>query len=279
MSISSLTIENGNLGTPGAGINNAGTLTLSNDIITGNTMTGGTTGGSIYNSGSLGLSNSTVSGNSALYGGGIGNIGIMSITNSTIDNNLASGNGAGIENYGGTLTVSDSTVNNNDATGAAPGGGLMNYDSGSTAQMTLNNDTIYGNTAYSGAGVDNYGGNLTMNFDTVSGNSASFQGGGIAINSGVSTALQGSIVVGNSAGQDPNIGYQYGGVATINVANYNLFNNSTGFTISTGTGNVYSTTPGLASPATMAAQPRPSPFCPAVPPSMPAATVWPAPPV
>ena len=104
--------------------------------ISGLTITGGrggtfvfgtftaTLGGGIANAGTLTVTNSTISGNSVSdYGGGINNLGTLTVTNSTISGNSA-GAGGGIEN-GGTLTVTNSTFSGNSADG---GGGVQNGD-------------------------------------------------------------------------------------------------------------------------------------------------------
>ena len=88
-SISGLTIENGQKlyqhgNVNGGGIDNSGTLTLSNVAITGNSTNGSQGGGGIYNNGSLTMSNSTVSNNAGYdgySGAGIRNSGQMTLTN------------------------------------------------------------------------------------------------------------------------------------------------------------------------------------------------------
>ncbi len=69
---------------PGGGVSNYGTLTLSNSIITNN-VSEYTTGGGIFNSGTLTLSNSTVNNNIARNaGGGIYNVGPLLIINNSV---------------------------------------------------------------------------------------------------------------------------------------------------------------------------------------------------
>ena len=116
-SISNLKIENAD-GVSGGGIDNLGTLTLSNDTITGNNTA--TSGGGVFNNGTLMVSDSTFANNSAAYGGGLGNSGLATVTGSTFTGNTASStSGGGILNYNGTLTLSNSTLaNNTAATGA-----------------------------------------------------------------------------------------------------------------------------------------------------------------
>ena len=100
--ISGVTIENGictnsPICLSGGGIQNSGTLTVSNSTLSGNSAGVGELGGGIFNSsgGTLTVSNSTLSGNS----GGV----------------YTSNGGGGIFNDGGTLTVSNSTLSANSA--------------------------------------------------------------------------------------------------------------------------------------------------------------------
>ena len=152
VTISGVTIENGNNtggGTygsvTGGGIYNAGTLTLSNSTVSGNTVSAtgsgyyvSVYGGGIYNAGTLTLSNSTISGNTAngggndyyggVTGGGLYNAGTLTLSNSTISGNFAisandfygSVSGGGISN-GGTLTAKNSIVANNPSGGNCAG--------------------------------------------------------------------------------------------------------------------------------------------------------------
>jgi hypothetical protein len=86
-SISGLTITNGSAAS-GGGIENDGTLTLTNCAISNSTTTGD--GGGINNPGTLFLIASTVSGNSSSNdGGGINNSGTVIIVNSTVAGNTA----------------------------------------------------------------------------------------------------------------------------------------------------------------------------------------------
>ena len=167
VTISHVTIRNGHGKGTGGGIDNHGTLTISNSTITGN------------NSGTL----FTLS-----RGGGIGNSGTLTVVNSTISGNVAGTEGGGIYNAG-TLTVSKSTISGNTAGGFecqndAFGGGIYIYTSGTT---TVSNSTLSGNSAVvlpgclsfvgEGGGVYTQFGTLAVNNSTVSGNNASFGGG------------------------------------------------------------------------------------------------------
>ncbi len=171
-----------NAGVTGAAVNN---LIITNGYVLH--------GGGINNSGTLTVTNSTISGNGASDGGGICNTGTLTVTNSTISGNSGYPGHGGICNLGGTLSVTDSTISGN------TGGGIDN----SSGSLTLNNSTVSANngifndgTQAYGGGIYNYGATLTLTNSTVSSNGASI-GGGI-YNTGALT-LSNSIVAGNLA--------------------------------------------------------------------------------
>jgi hypothetical protein len=222
VTLSSLTIRNGKA-TSGGGINNSGTLTLTNSTVSGNSAPipcirlfmvcisrGTASGGGIYNSGALIISDSIISGNHA---------------GSYCNANPCSAVGGGIYNHGTLMMVQNSTLTGNSAGTACStsiscqvGVGGAFYTFGGT--VTLNNSTVSGNSAYrcsgvcggTGGAIVNGSGNLAMNNSTVSGNSA----GGI-VNGGTAT-LQNSIVANNS-------GSNCGG--TITSHGYNLSSDGT----------------------------------------------------
>jgi hypothetical protein len=178
-------------------------------------VTGGTTGfqadgGGINNQGTLTLTDSTVSGNTATgpyaYGGGIGSYGTLTLTNSTVSGNTA-GAGGGIWNKG-TLTLTDSTVSDNSATGPFSHGGGGIWLEGT---LTLINSTVSGNTADYGGGIN--GGTLTLINSTVSGNTADWGGG---IDGGTLTLIN-STVSGNSAAGGGGIRNLWGTVTLTNT--------------------------------------------------------------
>jgi hypothetical protein len=262
VAINGVTIENGSSSAGyyygiayGGGISNAGTLTLSNSVVTGNsTMVaklgyfGRSYGAGIYNAGTLTVSNSIVSGNSAsvddlgyhtnAYGGGIYNAGTLTLSNSTISGNSANigktadysdGYGGGIANAG-TLTVSNSTISGNSANAGdlsynndGYGGGIAN-----TSTVTLINSTISGNSASIGSlsnqlsvyggGISNAG-TLALTNTTISTNSV----GVGALSSGAVVIFGGGIANGVSV---------YGGVisnpGTLTAKNNIVANNPSG---------------------------------------------------
>jgi hypothetical protein len=233
VTLSGLTIQDGKapthfLGsrsaTRGGGINNSGTLTLTNSTVSGNwapipcihsfvfcQISAGTAlGGGIYNSGALIINNSIISGNQA---------------GSYCNANPCSAFGGGIYNGGTLMMIRNSTLTGNSAGTACStslscsvgvGGAFSTF--GGT--VTLNNSTVNGSTAYRcsgvcngmGGAIVNGSGNLAMNNSTVSGNS----GGGV-FNGGTAT-LQNSIVANNS-GKDCS--------GTITSNGYNLSSDGT----------------------------------------------------
>jgi CSLREA domain-containing protein len=119
VAISNLTLTGG-YASSGGGIDNAGTLTVSNTTISGNTaeISGG--GMSNESTGLLLLNESTVVANTAgMNGGGVNNSGTLNVTSATISDNTASGSGGGIENAdGGVPATFNSIVEGNTSNGA-----------------------------------------------------------------------------------------------------------------------------------------------------------------
>ncbi|MDQ6760390.1 MAG: CSLREA domain-containing protein [Acidobacteriota bacterium] len=145
VTISGLTIANGNTFQSGGGILNSGTLGLNGVAISGNH---GGNGGGIYNSfGTLTLNQSTISGNS-------------------VSSSFAF-SGGGIYNQGGNVTITSSTISGNTANG--PGG---NSDSGggiitNVGVVTFINSTISGNAADFGGGAWNLNGGTVRSINTI----------------------------------------------------------------------------------------------------------------
>ena len=156
-----------------AGIDNNGTLAVSDGVVSGVT----TLYGGIENAGTMTLTDSVVSGNDAqeeaFYylggaGGGIDNTGKMTVVDSTITGNNADASGGGIDNTG-QMTVVDSTITGNLAVN---GGGIANAGQMAIVDSTITgNNTIAGSYGYQGpGGVASYG-TLTLANTIVAGNS------------------------------------------------------------------------------------------------------------
>ena len=129
------------------------------------------------------VNDSTIRGNS--QEGGISNSGAaVEINNSIVTGNVSEFEGGGINNSGeAILTVNGSTITDNVAGGDfnSSGGGISNTanpgSAGGTPTLNITNSTISGNRAYSGGGIYNRSGNLTISNSTVSDNTTSRYGG------------------------------------------------------------------------------------------------------
>ncbi|MGZ8152749.1 MAG: choice-of-anchor Q domain-containing protein, partial [Methylovulum sp.] len=151
-------------------VDNTGNLTINQLKLTGGYVFYGTyqTGAGILNAGNLTINNSTITNNSGAYlGGGISHVGgILNITDSTISNNEARYSGGGIriraDNPANSVTLTNSIVSGNVSNNA---GGILSY--GSTSNMLLVNSTVSGNN---GDGIALYEGTLTLISSTVSSN-------------------------------------------------------------------------------------------------------------
>jgi CSLREA domain-containing protein len=173
LNLNNLSIANGFTFLNGAGIDNAGTLTVANSVF---------------------------SGNSAVFGGGIFNSGVLTVTNSTFSGNRGSPpsgrNGAGGAIYNaGTTKIINSTFSGN--FGLASGGAIANVGA-----LTVINTTFFGNTTSTaplpgeGGGIQNSG-TLTVTFSTFSGNGGG-PGGGIS--NGGFASLKNTILASSSGG-------------------------------------------------------------------------------
>jgi hypothetical protein len=132
-------------------------------------------GGGVENSGTLDITDSLFRNNSVTgSGGGLWNLGgTATITRSTFRQNQAY-EGAGINSYGSHLAIDYVNLTDNISSGS--GGGL--YHGGGTA--FLSNLTISGNQAVNGGGIyQSSDDNLTVTNATIANNTASAVGGGL----------------------------------------------------------------------------------------------------
>ena len=249
VTISGLTISNGNVGGPAGGggiFNNGGTLILTNSSVSGNSAS---TGGGIYALGGVtSIVNSTVSSDSAGsgFGGGISNNnGQMQMIYSTLSSNSAIRGGGIYNTNGGQLQVTYSTLSGNAASGFnAIGGGIWNTKNlpfggvGALSTLTLTNSTLSNNSAPIGGGIYNGASTLNATFSTISGNSASSGGGGILNDSGT-LVVQDTIVANNATG-----GNCFNGT-TITSQGYNLSDDTSCISFFNQTGDLNNTPAGL----------------------------------
>jgi hypothetical protein len=152
--LAKMTIRNGHAhaGGAGGGVNNSGTLTITNSTVSGNVapglcfflrflhlwVCGGGVGGGIDSGGTLTLSNSTISGNGAYHGGGIA--GSATLQNSIVANSFNGGNCSGTLISKGYNLSSDSTCNFNgsgDLNNTDPKLGMLGNYGGPTQTIPL----------------------------------------------------------------------------------------------------------------------------------------------
>lgn len=218
-------------GIPGGGIANAGALSLTRVIVTGNTTgagginpqctvanpAGGCSGGNggngggISNTGTLTITNSTITGNST----GAGAAGAAGPPNQSPGNSGSGGSGGGISNSG-TLTISNSTIAGN-TTGAGPdgirgadasprggnasAGGAGGSGAGieSSGPLVISGTTLVGNRPGAG-GQGAAGGNGSgAGADGGNGSAGGAGGSGGAIDSTTDMTITNSTIVANSA--------------------------------------------------------------------------------
>ena len=191
---------------------NAGTLTVSDSTLSGNSSFRQNGGGAIFNIGTMTVSDSTLSGNGEYggSGGAIYNDGTMTISNSTLSGNAANGLwgiGGAIYN-GGTMTVSNSTLSGNVASGSpyAGFGGAIYNDAG--GRLIVSSSTLADNAAVGGTDVQESP--YLPYYDTVG---ADGGGGGLYV-AGGTVSIDHSTLAGNQAlggpGDSPP-GFGYGG--------------------------------------------------------------------
>ena len=248
LNLSQVTVRNGTAVNSG-GLQNRGTLNISDAIIEDNVVSGATNsvGGGIGNTlGTLTLDNVIVRGNTAsINGGGLYNSsGTVTISNSTFENNSASGDGGGLSVFNGSLSFVDGTISNNVA--GVDGGGL----SVENAAVTVSGSTINNNTATEdGGGINSFGAaNVQVSTSSLTANVAGSFGGGIR-SFNATFGLSSSSVTANSAGQAGG-GFEndrgiaeiagvlfQGNTAATNGGGINTFTATTGITNTTFSGN------------------------------------------
>jgi hypothetical protein len=199
LTLSGVTVQHGT-GLDGGGIHVApgGSLTLTNDVITGNTAT--EYGGGLYvaGKGKAALTSTSVDSNTSdADSGGIDveGGGSLTMTGGTVSNNQSGGYAGGLGGFGkATENLSNVTLNANHS--ADNGGGAH-----LTGKSTLTNVTISNNMSVNGdygGGIVNYG-KLKATTVTITGNTISGQGGGIYNEPKGNVSFTGSTITGNTA--------------------------------------------------------------------------------
>lgn len=226
--------------TRGAGIENVGTLTINNSIVTLNSInstSGNSIGAGIHNAGpALTLTNTQVTANSnvravggSAFGGGISSIVATTIviTGSSVSGNSATtqatvgafgfGSGLYLENLFN-VTATNSSFNNNTGTGVLTGGtngtgvrALSNIGAAvfNATNCTFNNNTGTGGTAHQGQGIQFFStaaaASITAVLDrvTLNGNAGSTLGIGInatATAGNMNLTVRNTTISGNTGG-------------------------------------------------------------------------------
>lgn len=211
VSLSGLTISNGEA-LHGGGIENSGTLTITDSLLTNNIatimFTANDGGGAIFNNGALTITGSFFTGNhadNANAGAIYNNFGAaLNITGSTLSNNVSCHGGA-IHHRGSNLTVTSSTFSGNfsGVCGGGPGGAVSIFN----AHATFTNCTISGNVAQAnfGSGISAFLGSITLLNCTVTANGGETSTGSLAVQN-ATLNIKNSIVAGNTGGDIVNNG-------------------------------------------------------------------------
>lgn len=154
VTISGLTITDGYHAVIGGAILNDGTLILDQVAVTSSSgLSTSAYGGAIYSAGTMTITQSTIAGNTARYGGGIATTGSLTISGSTVSGNTATTGGGGIFSAvtlsTDATTIVNSTISDNSSEG---GGGALNFQG--LTRIVLS--TVTGNHASQSA----YGGGV-----------------------------------------------------------------------------------------------------------------------
>jgi CSLREA domain-containing protein len=221
----------------GGGVSNAGNVTFTETIITGNGT--GSGGGGISNAAGAAsvFVRSMIAGNfAAASGGGVRNgLGASVIfIDTTISGNTANVSGGGVSNNDGVASFTNSTVSGNISVNE--GGGIFNS---AVSTSNIVNSTFSGNRSnLSGGGV--HGGTTNLSNATLTANVADSDANGTGDGGGVAaTALttKNSIIGGNTDSSPPPgvVSPDCQGVLT--SQSYNLIGNNTGCTGTIGPGD------------------------------------------
>ena len=226
VSISNLTFSEGQINSVGSGINNKGTLTVTDSNFIGNTGSGSGSGsgGAIANSGTLTVINTAFTGNTANgNGGAIYNTGSMTVTNSNFNSNYATSAGGAIDSHGISLEVTGSSFTYNIAGDTTSyGGGAIFADSGT---LNVADSTFTGNNANYNGGAIYVGNNTVVTGSTFTGNTALNNGGAIYNTGTTSCTVNNNILNSNSA---RNNGGAIDNQGPLNV-NGNMFTNNVAY--------------------------------------------------
>jgi hypothetical protein len=199
--------KSGFFGTVGGGLTiDAAAVTLNRSIVSGNSVSVNGYGGGIYNSGTLVLNDSTVADNNG-YHGVLSSRGPLTVNRSTFDDNNLPPIGAAALESGGPATINDSTLEDNNSWAILNGGDMTiaastiddNYIGGieNDGSLTMTASRVEGNTGYYGGGIANYD-EFTIVDSVIAHNTARANGAGIG-NFGGQMTVTGSTIADNTA--------------------------------------------------------------------------------
>lgn len=223
VTLTDVKILNNTSGGAGGGISSAAPLTLDNVVVSGNSAV--TNGGGIYSDAQLTIMNSTIGTTTALAtpntaegGGGLFDTGMHNtvIEESAINGNTAVGGGGIAARSLVTMSIVNTTINGNSATDV--GGGIT-----TNGQLSLQNDTISGNTAAN----DSTSGGAGLN---------AFGSGGYQF---VNTLMQGNVATGSSTPSNCGCSGSSCKTGVMNSLGHNLADDATCFL--TGAGDMANT--------------------------------------
>ncbi len=221
LTLNALVVING-ADVAGGGVNNAGTLDITNTTVAGSQAAGPNgTGGGVYNTGTLAVLGSMFTDNRANDGAALYNDGgTVTITRSIFSANQAANSGAGLYNKAsGKVSIRSSTFADNRVT-ACCGAGV--YNAGS---LIIIGSTFSGNQAVSGGGFFNTGTTSITN-STFSGNLATSGAGGGGMNLNVLNVVHSTFYANQAAVTGGGIQNERSGVA--NVSNTIVANSANG---------------------------------------------------
>jgi predicted outer membrane repeat protein len=171
-------------------------------------------GGGLYNAGTGSLTDCTISGNSGEYGGGVLNDGTLSLAGCQITDNSTGGGAGGVSNYG-TVSIDHCTISGNFSAGAGDNGGAGGVET-DFHSMTLADSVISGNTCWGfGGGINVEGGDATIERCTIADNTAFQAGGGLTVVRNPSPLAHNGTVLLRDCDFTGNVAGEYGGGACI----------------------------------------------------------------
>lgn len=219
LDLEGVTVSDGYRTGGAGGIENYGTLTITNATFANDLRAGGG-GGAIRNQsgGSVSISSSVFSSN----GGAIQNAGMLAVSNTVFAGNYG-GVGAAIDNYNGTVTVTGTSFTNNSTPNY---GGAIRNNYGSFA-VTRSSFSGNGASQDSGAIRNEPNGVFAVANSTFSGNYAGTSGGAILNLYGVLT-VSNSTFSGNTAVTTGGAIHQQGSYGMLTVAHSTFSENSAG---------------------------------------------------